>query len=138
MPSWLPWRVRNRLTGEQLSLLCCAFPFAALLQLGVVEEAVTQVSIMHQQSCTKEQDWVEGSRHVSSVLCVLCGTGKQLWKLCKQLWNLSPVRIILRVWLVPYWQPHCSTPRQSPQPQARSALPSFCLLSPLHKLSAAL
>ncbi len=71
MPSWLPWRVRNRLIGEQLCLVCCAFPFAALLQLGVVEEAVTQVSIVHQQSCTKEQDWVEGSRRVSSVLCIV-------------------------------------------------------------------
>jgi len=55
MPSWLPWRVRNRLTGEQLSLLCPSFPFAALLQLGVLEEAVTQVSIMHQQACTNNK-----------------------------------------------------------------------------------
>ncbi len=26
---------------------------------------------MHQQSCTTEQDWVEGARHVSSVLCIV-------------------------------------------------------------------
>jgi len=71
MPSWLPWLVRNRLTGEQLFLLCCAFPFAALLQLGVLDEAVMHVSVVHQQACTNEQDWVEGSSRVSSGFCIV-------------------------------------------------------------------
>ena len=131
MPSWLPWLVRNILTGEQLALLCYAFPFAALLRLGVLEDSVTMCP-----SCISShaQNSKIGLRllGVYQVFSVLCGTGKQLWKLCKQPWNLFPVKTILRVWLVPYWQPHSSTLRRPPQPQARSAPPPFCLPSSLH------